>query len=129
IHLRADAPVDLFTRIRWQSKFHRAIESGAIIHAFVGEERPPAASIRNLVEKTYLNTQAAQLTISPEFTICEDCHRTTPGLKERCGQCQSPRVYGMTRVVGYFSRVPNWNKSKIGELKDRRKGNYSVALT
>ncbi len=128
IHLRADAPVDLFTRIRWQSKFHRAIESGAIIHAFVGEERPPAASIRNLVEKTYLNTQAAQLTISPEFTICEDCRRTTPGLKERCGQCQSPRVYGMTRVVGYFSRIPNWNKSKIGELKDRRRGNYSVAL-
>ncbi len=33
----------------------------------------------------------------------------------------------MTRVVGYFSRVENWNKSKIGELKDRQKGNYSIA--
>ncbi|MDR1534930.1 MAG: anaerobic ribonucleoside-triphosphate reductase [Planctomycetota bacterium] len=33
----------------------------------------------------------------------------------------------MTRVVGYFSRVENWNKSKIGELKDRHKGNYSFA--
>ncbi len=33
----------------------------------------------------------------------------------------------MTRVVGYFSRVENWNKSKVGELKDRQKGNYSVA--
>jgi len=128
IHLRADAPVDLFTRIRLQSKFHRAIESGAIIHAFVGEERPPAASIQKLVEKTFLNTQAAQLTISPEFTICEDCHQSTPGLKELCGHCQSPNVYGMTRVVGYFTRVRNWNKSKIGELKDRRKGNYSAAL-
>jgi ribonucleoside-triphosphate reductase len=128
IHLRADAPVDLLTRIRLQSKFHRAIESGAIIHAFVGEERPPAASIMNLVEKTFLQTQAAQLTISPEFTICEDCHRATPGLKDICGHCQSSRVYGTTRVVGYFSRIPNWNKSKIGELKDRRRGNYSVAL-
>ncbi|MFO7957624.1 MAG: anaerobic ribonucleoside-triphosphate reductase [Candidatus Brocadiia bacterium] len=128
IHLRADAPVDLFTRIRLQSKFHRAIESGAIIHAFVGEERPPAASIQKLVEKTFRNTQAAQLTISPEFTICEDCHQSTPGLKDTCGHCDSPRVYGMTRVVGYFSRIPNWNKSKIGELKDRHKGNYSAAL-
>ena len=72
VHLRADAPVDLLTRIRLQSKFHRAIESGAIIHAFVGEERPPAASIMNLVEKTFRNTQTAQLTISPEFTICND---------------------------------------------------------
>ena len=33
----------------------------------------------------------------------------------------------MTRVVGYFSRVENWNKSKVGELKDRRKGDYSIA--
>lgn len=32
----------------------------------------------------------------------------------------------MTRVVGYYSRVENWNKSKIGELKDRHKGNYAV---
>jgi hypothetical protein len=33
----------------------------------------------------------------------------------------------MTRVVGYFSRVENWNKSKVGELKDRQKGDYSIA--
>lgn len=33
----------------------------------------------------------------------------------------------MTRVVGYFSRVENWNRSKVGELKDRHKGNYAIA--
>ena len=33
----------------------------------------------------------------------------------------------MTRVVGYYSRVENWNQSKLGELKDRRKGSYIVA--
>jgi len=126
IHLRADAPVDLLTRIRLQSKFHRAIESGAIIHAFVGEERPPAASIMNLVEKTYRRTQAAQLTISPEFTVCDDCHKMTRGIKERCGHCWSFDVHGITRVVGYFSRVDNWNQSKIGELEDRHAGNYTV---
>jgi ribonucleoside-triphosphate reductase (formate) len=127
IHLRADGPVDLITRIRTQGKFHRAIESGAIIHAFVGEERPPAASIMNLLEKTFHKTQTAQLTISPEFTICNVCHKSTPGVKQRCGHCQSDDVYSMTRVVGYFSRIHNWNPSKIGELADRHEGNYSVA--
>jgi len=33
----------------------------------------------------------------------------------------------MTRVVGYYSRVENWNKSKIGELNDRQKGEYALA--
>jgi len=127
IHLRADAPVDLLSRIRKQAKFHRMIESGAIIHAFVGEELPPAESILTLVRRTYEKTPAAQLTISPEFTICNECHRTTPGLQESCQWCESQNVYGMTRIVGYFSRVSNWNKSKLGELKDRRRGNYSVA--
>lgn len=36
-------------------------------------------------------------------------------------------VTQVTRIVGYFSHVQNWNKSKLGELKDRHKGNYSVA--
>ncbi|MGB3088195.1 MAG: anaerobic ribonucleoside-triphosphate reductase [Phycisphaerae bacterium] len=127
IHLRADAPVDLLTRIQKQAKFHNMIESGAIIHAFVGEERPPTASIMALVERTYEKTPAAQLTISPEFTVCQDCHKWTPRLQEFCDYCGSTEVYGVTRIVGYFSRISNWNKSKLGELKDRRRGNYSVA--
>jgi ribonucleoside-triphosphate reductase len=127
IHLRPDAPVDLMTRIEKQAKFHPLIESGAIIHAFVGEERPPRESIFALVKKTFENTQAAQLTISPEFTVCKDCKRWTPRLQDSCEYCQSENVYGITRIVGYFSRITNWNKSKLGELKDRHRGNYSVS--
>lgn len=36
------------------------------------------------------------------------------------------RLNGVTRIVGYYSRVSNWNKSKIGELHDRHMGKYSV---
>ena len=127
IHLRADAPVDLLTRIQKQAKFHTMIESGAIIHAFVGEERPPAESILALVRRTFEKTPAAQITISPEFTICNECRKATPRLQETCGFCGSADVYGVTRIVGYFSRISNWNKSKLGELKDRHRGNYAVA--
>ncbi|MCC8165606.1 MAG: anaerobic ribonucleoside-triphosphate reductase [Planctomycetes bacterium] len=42
------------------------------------------------------------------------------------GQREPQVLQHMTRVVGYFSRVENWNKSKVGELKDRQKGNYAV---
>jgi len=33
---------------------------------------------------------------------------------------------GITRIVGYYSRVNNWNKSKIGELRDRTQQNYAL---
>jgi len=32
----------------------------------------------------------------------------------------------MSRVVGYFSNQKNWNRSKLAEGADRRKGNYIV---
>jgi len=37
---------------------------------------------------------------------------------------QGKDIYHVTRIVGYFSRIENWNKSKLGELKDRQKGSY-----
>ena len=32
----------------------------------------------------------------------------------------------VSRVVGYFSKVHNWNPSKHGELKDRQAGKYGI---
>ena len=46
--------------------------------------------------------------------------------KSRCQHCGSENVYGVTRVVGYFSRIDNWNSGKKKELSDRQKGNYEV---
>ncbi|MCP4650196.1 MAG: anaerobic ribonucleoside-triphosphate reductase [PVC group bacterium] len=127
IHFRADASLDLITRIQKQSKFHTMIESGAIIHAFVGEQKPHPDSILSLVKKTFDSTQAAQITISPEFTVCNSCSKTTRGMEDNCGHCDSSDIYNITRIVGYFSRVNNWNPSKLAELDDRHKGDYKVA--
>ena len=35
-------------------------------------------------------------------------------------------VKGYTRIVGYYSGIANWNKSKIGELRDRANGQYGT---
>jgi len=42
------------------------------------------------------------------------------------GKREPQVLFHMTRVVGYYSRVDNWNQSKVGELKDRQKGNYAM---
>ena len=127
VHLSADADVGLVERIRKQGMFHSIIESGAITHAFIGEERPSAAAIAELMKETFFRTQSAQVTISPEFTYCNDCGHQTRGLLETCPACHSENVVGETRVVGYFSKIQNWNKSKrYGELIARQRGQYAV---
>lgn len=127
IHLTADAEVSLIDRIRQQAKFHSMIESGAITHAFVGEEQPSPESIARLIKDAFCRTQSAQVTISPEFTYCNNCNHNMRGLHESCTRCGSKDTVGETRVVGYFSKVQNWNKSKrYGELVARHRGRYSV---
>ncbi len=126
VHLSADCDVNLVERIRVQGLFHGLIESGAITHAFVGEERPSSGSIKKLVKNTFYRTQSAQLTISPEFTYCNVCHNEMKGLQETCDRCGSDDVDGISRIVGYYSVINDWNKSKKGELGSRQQGNYGV---
>ena len=127
VHLAADADVSLVERIREQAKYHSLIESGAITHAFVGEERPSPESIAQMMKDVLCRTQSAQVTISPEFTYCDNCFNSMRGLLEKCTRCGSDKVVGETRVVGYFSKIQNWNKSKrYGELVARQQGRYAV---
>jgi ribonucleoside-triphosphate reductase len=52
--------------------------------------------------------------------------QTTTQVIAKCPHCGSKNVYGMSRVVGYFSRIDNWNSSKRAEFKDRQKGRYKL---
>ncbi len=119
IHMAPDAPIDYIERVKKQGLFHPLMEAGAFVHVWLGENEPSPDSIKNFVIKTYYQTQAEQIAFSPEFTVCEDCQQTTRGLAEICPRCESDNVYGVTRVVGYFSKVQTWNKGKTGELKER----------
>jgi hypothetical protein len=40
---------------------------------------------------------------------------------------RGPRIMThVTRIVGYYSQLQNWNRSKLAELKDRHKGDYAL---
>ena len=45
-------------------------------------------------------------------------------IEASCPHCGSEHVYGISRIVGYFSKIDSWNNSKFAELKQRQKGNY-----
>ena len=42
------------------------------------------------------------------------------------GEREPQALRYMSRVCGYMSFTANWNPSKIGELRDRHKGNYAI---
>lgn len=122
IHLREDSGISFVDRIRKQSKFHQMVSGGSIIHLWVGENLPDPSSLKVLVKTVYEQTRCTQLTISPEFTLCEKCLNRMAGLRDKCDKCgldDAKQLTQITRVVGYFSRVSNWVDSKKEELAHR----------
>jgi ribonucleoside-triphosphate reductase len=119
VHLNPGANVSIIDRIELQSKFHDMIESGSIIHVYCGESQIPPESIAQLVEKTYRNTRASQVTVSPEFTHCNGCHTNYFGFKDKCGKCGSEDMTKRTKIVGYFSNLSGWNDSQLEISKAR----------
>jgi hypothetical protein len=60
------------------------------------------------------------------FAVIKDCHSAQQFI-DVINMDRKPVVCeGITRIVGYYSRTHNWNKSKIGELRDRQKGQYGT---
>jgi hypothetical protein len=65
--------------------------------------------------------------VSEIFAVIKDC-RTAQQFIDVINCDRGPIVLnGITRIVGYYSRVNNWNKSKIGELRDRKSKNYALS--
>ncbi len=110
------SPID---KVKTEGLFHPLIEAGALTHIWLGESKPTPSSIANFVKKTFYETNNSQIALSPEFTSCNSCGKTVRGLIEKCSFCGSEDVEGITRITGYFSKIPRWNKGKLGELKDR----------
>ena len=115
--------IDPIERIEKEGAFHPLIEAGALTHVWLGEKEPPAESIADFVVKIFKLTDNDQVAFSPEFTSCNDCMKTSRGLKETCEYCGSENVDGITRITGYFSKTSGWNKGKLAELKDRDRSN------
>lgn len=118
-HLNVSAVLNPIERVKLEGMFHPLIEAGAITHIWLGEQRPSAASLAKFVRKVFELTQNDQIAFSPEFTSCITCCKTSRGLRDRCPYCGSEEVEGITRITGYFSKISQWNKGKLGELRDR----------
>ena len=121
-YINVGADISPIERVKIEGMFHPLIDAGAMSHIWLGESKPSPEGIAAFVVKTFRSTQNTQIAFSPEFTSCLDCGKTTRGLSETCPKCGSSHIEGITRVTGFFSKISGWNKGKIGELRDRMKG-------
>ncbi|MCD6153843.1 MAG: anaerobic ribonucleoside-triphosphate reductase [Syntrophobacterales bacterium] len=119
--LNVSSPTTPIDRVKFEGAFHPLIEGGTVTHIWLGEARPSKESLADFVIKVFQDSENLRLTFSPEFTTCLHCGKTSRGLRDRCIYCQSDDVEGISKITGYFSKISNWNKGKLAELRDRKR--------
>ncbi|RKY03488.1 MAG: ribonucleoside triphosphate reductase, partial [Spirochaetes bacterium] len=120
-------PVDytqvLGKAIRHQEQLQILYTGGTVFHAFL-PERPDERVIPFLVQRLVERTKLPYFTITPTFSVCQNCHRDFSGEQPICPVCGSATDV-WSRVVGYYSPVRVWNRGKKQEWKSRVNFNLS----
>lgn len=108
------AKANMLDRIRLQGKFDGLFSGGAICHVNVGERIEDTKNIEDLIFYA-AKSGVVYWAINYLLRICDDNH-TWVG-SDRCPVCGREWSEEITRVVGFFTNVKNWNK--VRREKDR----------
>jgi ribonucleoside-triphosphate reductase len=108
-------------RLRREGMFHPLIRGGAVSHVWIGEMKPSKGELAGFVKKVFDDTGNEQVLLSPEFATCKKCGTIFRKLRETCEFCGSEELEKIARITQYLSRVSDWNKGKLAELRDRKR--------
>ncbi|UCG95938.1 MAG: anaerobic ribonucleoside-triphosphate reductase [archaeon] len=120
-HVRPNADVSLFDRMKREGAFHPLTDGGAMSHVWLGEAHPNAEAIMNLTKKIAVKTAIQYMAYTKDLTICESCNFIRGGIHQKCSKCKSSHVQNWSRITGYYQNVKGWDRGKIAELHDRRR--------
>jgi len=73
--------------------------------------------------------QKSKLKVLTKEEACKKYHveNLGTGSEATCPFCGSSNVFGISRVVGYYSPINNWNLSKQAEFEARQRGDYKLS--
>ncbi len=120
-HVRPNADMGLFDRMKIEGAFHPLTDGGAMSHIWLGEAHPNTEAIMNLTKKIATKTAIQYMAYTKDLTICDRCGFVIGGLHDKCPKCQSDKVQNWSRITGYYQNIKGWGKGKIAELHDRRR--------
>jgi len=118
--LNVAADITPLQRVIWEGLFHHYLEGDVFTHIQLGDSDPGKEKLSTFIHEVFYNSANRQIDFNPEFTFCLSCEKTARGLHDKCIYCGSADVEGIARLTKYFSKISNWNKGKLAELKYRR---------
>ena len=114
---------DLIERAKIDGEICKLASGGSICHLNIGCEATPQ-QMRDLINFA-VQCGLEHFALNASFNTCENEHVTLgKSTDTNCPICKSKIVNNMTRVVGYFTPVQDWDKVRRDVDYPNRKFNY-----
>ena len=98
-------------RIELSGKFQDRISGGGILHLNVKEKITDPEVMKHLI-RYCVEKNTSHVAINYGFGVCSNGHTSVCGNSDTCPECGAKIETRMSRVIGYFSLVSNWQKTR-----------------
>ena len=83
---------------------------GSIVHFSTDAKLTPTQA-KSMIMKA-IEAGNEHFAINCCYSHCPECNTTIKGKLDSCPECHSKKMEWYTRVIGYFSKVQNWNQTR-----------------
>lgn len=109
---------DIFDRVKLDGEYTKCLTGGGISHLNLGEQLTSSHQMKKLIEFA-VESGCEHFAINYNFAKCANAHITISGPSSSCSLCGDKIVEQYTRIIGYFTPVSVWNKSRREEHPGR----------
>jgi len=115
-----DAIINIFEKIKLEDPVFAIVDGGNMSHFWLGEGETNPSGLMDFAMKLFKNSNIDYCAFTKDFSICNNCKKSHPGLIEKCSKCGSDKLTQYTRVTGYLQAIDNFGESKKEEVKHRK---------
>lgn len=109
----------IYERLEIDGKYNQLLSGGGIVHA-QANCKVTSNQARNIILHA-VECGCEHFAINVVYTQCKDCKNVTVGLTDICPKCGGNHFEHLTRVIGFFTKVEDWNPTRRDwEFKNRK---------
>ena len=100
----------IYERLEIDGKYNQLLSGGGIVHA-QANSKVTSNQARNIILHA-VECGCEHFAINVVYTQCTDCKNVVVGMTDICPKCGGNHFDHYSRVIGFFTKVEDWNPTR-----------------
>ena len=100
----------IYERLEIDGKYNQLLSGGGIVHA-QANSKVTSNQARNIILHA-VECGCEHFAINVVYTQCTECHNVVVGMTDICPKCGGKHFDHYSRVIGFFTKVEDWNPTR-----------------